>query len=137
MLPLRDVPGLPDADLRPPVIAESGDPFAAIRVVHLLARMPRGQPVRARDIVDQLNATWLDWSFDARVVLDAVVQLQSNWNADYRTVDGIEVGTGAYGDTVTIEDSNRVDPWMVLQVRALADACRARLREFAGEQAGA
>lgn len=137
MLPLRDVPGLPDADLRPPVVAESGDPFAAIRVVHLLARIPRGQAVRIRDIVDQLNATWLDWSFDARVVLDAVIQLQSNWTADYRTVDGIQVGSGTYGETVAIEDTNRVDPWMVLQVRALADACEARLREFAGEQEGA
>jgi hypothetical protein len=137
MLSLRDVPGLPDADIDPPVVAESGDPFAAVRIAHLLARIPRGQPVRVRDIVDELNATWLDWSFDRQVVLDAIIQLQSNWTADYRTVDGIRLGTDPYGDTVTVEDSPRVDPWMVTQVAALAEACRARLREFAGEEPGA
>ena len=137
MLPLRDVPGLPDADLHPPVVAESGDPFAALRIVHLVARVPRGRPLRIRDLVDELNATWLDWSFDRTVVLDAIVQLQSNWMADYRTADGIELGSDVAGETVTIEESPRVDPWMVLQVGALARACRQRLREFAGEQAGA
>ncbi len=136
MLNLRDVPGLPDPDIRPPVVAESGDPFAALRVVHLLAQIPRGQPVRVRDLVDALNARWLDWSFDRRVVTDAIVQLQANWMADYRTVDGIRLGSDAYGETVTIEDSSRVDPWIVLQVRALAEACRERLREFARDEGG-
>ena len=136
MLPLRDVPGLPEPDLRPPVVAESGDPFASLRIVHLLARVPRGSPVRLRDLVDALNATWLDWSFDRAVVTDAIVQLQANWMADYRTVDGIQLGSDAYGGTVTIEDSSRVDPWMVLQVHALADHCRERLRDFARDQGG-
>ncbi len=131
MLNLRDVPDLPDPGIRPPVIAESGDPFAALRVVHLVARIPRGRPVRIRDIVDELNARWLDWSFDRRVVLDAILQLQANWMADYRSVDGIQLGSDAYGPTVTVEDTSRVDPWMVLQARALAAACQERLREFA------
>ena len=134
MVTLRDVPDLPDPDISPPVVAESGDPFAAIRIVHLLARMPRGEPVRVRDVVDALNARWLDWSFDRKVVADAIVQLQANWMSDYRTLEGIRLEQDRYGDTVTIEDSPRVDPWMVLQVRALADACRERLREFAREQ---
>ena len=43
---LREVPGLPPADVRPPIVAESGDPFAELRVTHLLARIPRGTPVR-------------------------------------------------------------------------------------------
>lgn len=136
MLSLRDVPGLPDPDIRPPVVAESGDPFAALRIVHLLAQVPRGQPVRVRDIVDALNARWLDWSFDRRVVIDAIVQLQANWMTDYRTVEGIQVGSDAHGETVTIEDSSRVDPWFVLQARALAGTCGDRLREFARDEGG-
>jgi len=131
MVTLRDVHGLPDPDFSPPVVAESGDPFAAVRIVHLLAQIPRGEPVRLRDVVDALNARWLGWSFDRQVVTDAIVQLQANWMSDYRTVDGIRLERDAYGDTVTIEDSSRVDPWMVLQVRALADTCRGRLRDFA------
>ena len=134
MVTLRDVPGLPDPDISPPVIAESGDPFAAVRIVHLLARIPRGRPVRVRDVVDALNGRWLDWSFDRRVVVDAIIQLQSNWMSDYRAVEGIMLDRDAYGETVTIEDSPRVDPWMVLQVRALANTCAERLREFTREQ---
>jgi hypothetical protein len=131
MVALHDVPGLPDPDISPPVVAESGDPFAAVRIVHLLAQIPRGEPVRNRDVVDALNARWLGWSFDRQVVTDAIVQLQANWMSDYRTVDGIRLDRDAYGDNVRIEDSPRVDPWMALQVRVLADACRARLRDFA------
>ncbi|MGC8634026.1 MAG: hypothetical protein ACP5VP_05090 [Candidatus Limnocylindrales bacterium] len=133
MLSLRPVAGLPEPDLRPPVVAESGDPFAALRIVHLLAQVPRGTPVRVRDIVDELNARWMDWSFDRAVVTNAIVQLQANWMADYRTAEGIRVGSDVYGATVTIEDSSRVDPWMVLQVRQLVQACAERLRTFAHE----
>ncbi len=131
MVALHDVPGLPDPDIAPPVVAESGDPFAALRIVHLLAQIPRGEPVRLRDVVDALNARWLGWSFDRQVVTDAIVQLQANWVSDYRTVEGIRLERDAYGDTVRIEDSSRVDPWMVLQAGALANSCRARLRDFA------
>lgn len=134
MVTLRDVSGLPDPDIQPPVVAESGDPFSAVRIVHLLARIPRGEPVRLRDVVDELNARWLGWSFDRRVVADAIVQLQANWMTDYRTVDGIRLELDAYGQTVTIEDSSRVDPWMQLQVRALADVCHERLRAFARDE---
>src|SRR3954452_15115203 len=55
-LQLREVAALPDPNVRPPTLAESGDPFAALRVAHLLARIPRGVPVRLRDVVDRLNA---------------------------------------------------------------------------------
>jgi len=131
MVALHDVPGLPDPDIAPPVVAESGDPFAALRIVHVLAQIPRDEPVRLRDVVDALNARWLGWSFDRQVVTDAIVQLQANWVSDYRTVEGIRLERDAYGDTVRIEDSSRVDPWMVLQAGALASSCRARLRDFA------
>ena len=134
MLTLRDTPGLPSADLTPPVIAEPGDPFASLRVVHLVARIPRGQPVRLRDIVDRLNAEHVDWSFSRPVVATAILQLQANWMADYRSVDGIRIADDPTGGTVEIEDSQRVDPWIVRQVERLAAACRERLRSFAVEE---
>ncbi len=134
MLDLREVPGLPEPDLQPPVVAESRDPFAALRIVHLLARIPRGRPVRVRDVVDRLNAEHLGWSFTRAVVLDAIVQLQANWQADYRTKAGIDLAAGAAGEELTIEDTSRVDPWIVRQVERLAAECRERLATFARDE---
>ncbi len=134
MLSLRDVPGLPDANIQPPNVAESGDPFAALRVVHLLARIPRGAPVRVRDLVDRLNAEHVDWSFSRPVVIDAILQLRANWIADYRTIEGIVLGEDSAGQTVTVEDSARVDPWIVRQTDRLVGECRERLRAFAIEE---
>ncbi|MBA3778664.1 MAG: hypothetical protein H0X16_05105 [Chloroflexi bacterium] len=134
MLALREVPDLPDPHLQPPQIAESGDPFASLRIAHLLARIPRGEPVRLRDIVDRLNAEYVDWSFSRPVVVDALLQLQVNWMSDYRNREGIVVGEDASGPTVTIEESSRVDPWIVRQVQRLAADCHARLRTFAVEE---
>ncbi len=134
MFELREVPGLPAADLRPPVVAEPGDPFARLRVVHLLARIPRGTPVRLRDVVERLNAEHVDWSFDRRVVVDAALQLQANWMTDYRNSEGFAVGSGDYGETVTIEDTSRVDPWMVAQMERLAAECLQQLRDFARDE---
>jgi hypothetical protein len=123
-------PGMPDASLAPPVIAESGDPFTNLRVADLVARIPRGRPIDLSAIVDRLNATHLDWLFEARVVADAILQLQSNWIADYRSTTGIELDDGPGGVTVTIEDSSRVDPWITRQAHRLAEACREALAEF-------
>jgi hypothetical protein len=133
MLTFRAIPGLPEPDPRPPVIAESGDPFSALRVAHLLARMPRGTPVRLRDLVDRLNVEHLDWRFDAAVVADTILQLQANWMADYRTADGIVLAADTGDPTVQIEDSTRVDPWMIAQVNRLLGQCRAALRAFASD----
>jgi hypothetical protein len=130
--PLRPAPtGLPDPNIQPPVIAESGDPFAALRVIDLLARLERGVPVRLADIADRLNATYGDWLFPTEAVADVIVQLQANWMADYRNSSGIVVDGGTYGATVTIEDSSRVDPWIVRQAQREVAECRARLAEFA------
>jgi hypothetical protein len=123
--------GLPDTHLNPPVIAESGDPFAALRVVDLVARMDRGRAVRLDDLVDRLNATHLDWLFTRAVVADVLVRLQANWMADYRNASGIVIEDGPYGTTVTLEDSSRVDPWIVGQAQREADACRRALDDFA------
>ena len=134
MLELRELSGLPDPNIQPPNVAVSGDPFAALRVVHLVARLPRGRAIRVRDIVDRLNADYLDWSFSRGVVVDAIVQLQSNWLSDYRTREGILLEDGPAGPELIIEDSNRVDPWMVRQVDRLAAECRAALALFARDQ---
>jgi hypothetical protein len=130
-LSLRAAPaGLPDADLAPPTIAESGDPFARARIVHLVARLERGRPIRLDDIVAALNAAHLDWLFDRRVVADALLALQANWLSDYRNGSGIVIEDGPYGPAVTIEDSSRVDPWIVRQVAREVAACRAALADF-------
>ena len=131
-LRLRPAPaGLPDPNLRPPVVAESDDPFTALRVVDLVARLERGRPARLDDLVDQLNATWMDWLFSRAVVADVLLQLQSNWMADYRNASGIVVDDeGAYGPTVTVEDSSRVDPWIVRQAERLSAEARERLLDF-------
>jgi hypothetical protein len=133
-LELRELTDLPDPRLSPPVVARSGDPFSALRIAHTLARIPRGRPVRLRDIVDRLNSDYLDWSFSRPVVLSVVVQLQSNWLADYRSREGIQLSEGEAGEEVLIEDSNRVDPWIVRQVERLAAECREQLRAFAREE---
>jgi len=134
VLQLRDLPGLPVPTIQPPTIAESADPFADVRIVHLLARLPRGTGVRVRDIVDRLNADYVDWSFSRKVVVDAILQLQSNWMSDYRTAEGIQLQDGPTGPAVIIEDTPRVDPWIARQVDRLAAECRERLRAFAIEE---
>jgi hypothetical protein len=115
----------------PPVIAEPGDPFSAVRIIDAVARMERGRPVRLDDLVDRLNATYLDWLFTRAVVVDALVALQANWMADYRNASGIVIEDGPAGATVTLEDSSRVDPWIVRQALREAAACREVLVEFA------
>jgi hypothetical protein len=121
---------MPLPDLAPPVIAESGDPFASLRVIDLVARLDRGRPISLSAVVDRLNATHLDWLFEARVVADALVQLQANWLSDYRNASGIVLEDGPAGPTVTIEDSSRVDPWIARQAQRLAGACREVLADF-------
>lgn len=129
--PLRPAPaGLPDPDLRPPVVAESGDPFAAARIIDLVARVPRGRAIPLGRLVDRLNASHLDWLFDERVVADAVLQLQANWMTDYRNQTGIVLEDVDGVATLTIEDSTRVDPWIVRQAERELARCRAELRDF-------
>ena len=129
--PLRPAPaGLPDPAITPPTVAEAGDPFTTVRVIDLVARLERGSPIRIADVVDRLNASYLDWLFTAQVVADVLLQLQANWMADYRNSSGIVVEDGPNGPTVTIEDSSRVDPWIVRQAARAAADCTERLAEF-------
>ena len=129
--PLRSAPaGLPDPAIDPPNIGETGDPFTALRVIDLLARLERGRPVRLADIADRLNASYLDWLFPVPVVAAVALQLQANWMADYRNSSGIVVEDGPSGALLTIEDSSRVDPWIVRQAERAAADCTERLAEF-------
>ena len=87
---LRPTPlDMPETAIRPPVVAESGDPFATLRIIGLVARLERGRPIRVAAIADRLNALHLDWLFEPRVVLDTLLQLQANWMTDYRNAAGI------------------------------------------------
>ena len=124
-------PGFPDERPRPPVVAESGDPFATLRIIDGLAGMERGTPVRLDALVDRLNAANLDWLFTRRVVADALVALQANWMTDYRNASGIVLEDGDRGLEVTLEDSSRVDPWLVQQATRALHACREALDAFA------
>ena len=134
-LRLRPAPaGLPDVDVHPPVVAESGDPFAAARVLHLLARIERGRAVLLSDLVDRLNAIHLDWRFSIPVVAGVALQLQANWIADYRSTSGIVVEEEELGPAITIEDSSRVDAWIVRQVARELEACRERLVAFSRQE---
>jgi hypothetical protein len=129
--PLRPAPpGLPDPAIDPPNVGESGDPFTAIRIIDLLARIERGRPVRLADLADRLNASYLDWLFPVPVIADVALQLQANWMTDYRNSSGIVVEDGSSGPVLTIEDSSRVDPWIVRQAQRVAADCTERLAEF-------
>ena len=65
------------------------------------------------------------------MVADVLIALQANWMADYRNASGIVLEDGPYGPSVTLEDSPRVDPWIVGQAARAVAACRERLAEFA------
>ena len=129
--PLRPAPaGMPDPAITPPTVGEVRDPFTTVRVVDLFARLERGRPIRLADIADRLNASYLDWLFPVSVVADVALQLQANWMADYRNSSGIQVEDGPLGPALTIEDSSRVDPWIVRQAIRAAAECTERLAEF-------
>jgi len=128
----RPVPaGFPTDRPAPPVIAESADPFTSLRVVEAVARMERGRAVPLDTLVAHLNATHLDWLFTREVVVSVLVALQANWMADYRNASGIVLEDGAGGAIIQLEDSSRVDPWIVRQAMREAAACREALDEFA------
>lgn len=130
-VPMRAAPtGLPDPILQPPSVAELGNPFSLVRIIDLVARLERGVPIRIDDIASALDRSYLDWTFAPSVVADALIGLQANWLIDYRNSSGIVLADGPYGATVTIEDSSRVDPWIVRQADRAAAACRAELAAF-------
>jgi hypothetical protein len=122
---------MPDPDLVPPQIARSGDPFAALRIVHFLSRLRRNATHQLRDVVAALNAAHLDWRFAEKVVLAELVQLQANWAISYHGDDRIVLDRNERGHTLLIVDSTKMTPFLVSQANRLRDACDEELRRFA------
>jgi hypothetical protein len=123
--------GLPDPNLAPPQLARSGDPFARVRVVHFLARLPRNTTLQLRDVVAALNAAFLDWSFSEKVVLAEIVQLQANWAISFHGDDRIVLDRNERGHTLLIVASTKMTPFLSGQADRLRDECDEELRRFA------
>jgi hypothetical protein len=122
--------GMPDPGLAPPQIARSGDPFAALRLVHFLSRVRRNETVQLRDVVNALNAAYLDWYFSEKVVLAEIVQLQANWSISFHGDDRIVLDRNERGHTLLITDSTKMSSFLVNEARRLAEACHDELRRF-------
>jgi len=122
--------GMPDPGLVPPQIARSGDPFAALRIVHFVSRLRRNATLQVRDVVNALNAEFLDWYFSEKVVLAELVQLQANWGISFHGDDRIVLDRNERGHTLLITDSTKMTAFLVNEARRLADACGAELRQF-------
>jgi hypothetical protein len=122
--------GMPDPALAPPQIARSGDPFAALRVVHFVSRLRRNETLQLRDVVNALNAAHLDWYFSEKVVLAELVQLQANWSISFHGDDRIVLDRNDRGHTLLITDSTKMSSFLVNEARRLAEACQEELRRF-------
>lgn len=122
--------GMPDPQLNPPQLARSGDPFAALRIVHFLARLRRNETLQVRDVVTALNAEFLDWYFSEKVLIAELVQLQANWGISFHGDDRIVLDRNERGHTLLIIDSTKMSSFLVNEARRLADACTEELRRF-------
>jgi hypothetical protein len=122
--------GMPDPTLAPPQLARSGDPFAALRVVHFVSRLRRNESLQLRDVVTALNVEFLDWYFSEKVVLAELVQLQANWSISFHGDDRIVLDRNERGHTLLIVDSTKMSSFFVNEARRLAEACTEELRRF-------
>jgi hypothetical protein len=122
--------GMPDPHVVPPQLARSGDPFAALRVVHFVSRLRRNETLQLRDVVNALNAEFLDWYFSEKVVLAELVQLQANWGISFHGDDRIVLDRNERGHTLIITDSTKMSSFLVSEARRLSDACAEELRRF-------
>jgi hypothetical protein len=122
--------GMPEPTLVPPQIARAGDPFAALRVVHFVSRLRRNETLQLRDVVNALNAEFLDWYFNERVVLAELVQLQANWGISFHGDDRIVLDRNERGHTLLIIDSTKMSSFLVNEGRRLAEKCAEELRRF-------
>jgi len=122
--------GMPNPHQAPPQIARSGDPFAALRVVHFVSRLRRNETLQLRDVVNALNAEFLDWFFSEKVVLAEIVQLQANWSISFHGDDRIVLDRNERGHTLLITDSTKMSSFLVNEARRLAEACDEELRRF-------
>lgn len=122
--------GMPPANLAPPQIARSGDPFARLRIIHFVSRLRRNATLQLRDVAAALNAVYLDWYFSEKVLLAELVQLQANWAISFHGEDRIVLDRNERGHTLLIVDSSKMSSFLVSQgQRAEADA-EEELRRF-------
>ena len=121
---------MPDPGLVPPQIARSGDPFAALRVVHFVSRLRRNETLPVRDVVTALNAEFLDWYFSEKAVLAELVQLQANWGISFHGDDRIVLDRNQRGHTLLITDSTKMTTFLVNEARRLSEQCHEELRRF-------
>lgn len=121
---------MPDPQLAPPQLARSGDPFAALRIVHFISRLRRNETLQLRDAVTALNAVHLDWYFTEKVVLAEIVQLQANWGISFHGDDRIVLDRNERGHTLLITDSTKMNSFLVNEAKRLAEACNEELRRF-------
>jgi len=120
--PLRPAPpGLPDPSINPPTLAEAGDPFTAVRVIDLLARIERGRPVRIADVADRLNMSLpaMSRSLDKLVQLGFVDRVESEKDRRAKLVRLLPAGRAVLDEieqarksvveefTVTLSDDER------------------------------
>jgi len=122
--------GMPAPHLVPPQLARSGDPFAALRIVHFVSRLRRNETLQLRDVVAALNAAFLDWYFSEKVVLAELVQLQANWGISFHGDDRIVLDRNDRGHTLLITDSTKMSSFLVAEARRLSEACAEELRRF-------
>ena len=121
---------MPAAEPVPPQIARIGDPFASVRIVHFVSRLRRNQTLQLRDVVAELNAAYLDWSFSEKVVLGQLVQLQADWSIGFHGEDRIILDRNERGHTLLITDSTKMTPFLVSEVKRLLEECAAEQRRF-------
>jgi hypothetical protein len=121
---------MPDPHLVPPQIARSGDPFAALRIVHFVSRLRRNETLQVRDVAAALNAEFLDWYFSEKVLLAELVQLQANWGISFHGDDRIVLDRNERGYTLLVIDSTKMSTFLVNEASRLADACAEELRRF-------
>jgi hypothetical protein len=122
--------GMPDPNVAPPQIARSGDPFARLRIIHHLARLPRNVTLPVREVVASLNAAFLDWYFSEKVLLAELVQLQANWAISFHGDDRLVLDRDERGHTLLIVDSTRMTAFLVAEGRRAADEADDELRRF-------
>jgi hypothetical protein len=130
-LPLGTIPeGMPDPGVAPPQIARGGDPFARLRILHFLSRLPRNATHQLRDVLAALNAAFMDWYFSEKVVLAELVQLQANWSISFHGEDRIVLDRNERGHTLLLVDSTRMTAFLVAEGRRAAEEADEELRRF-------
>ena len=129
--PLADAPdGMPDPNVAPPQIARSGDPFARLRIIHHLSRLPRNVTLpgagRGRLPERRLPRLVLQREGGPRRAGPAAGQLGISFHGD----DRIVLDRDERGHTLLIVDSTRMTAFLVAEGRRAADEADEELRRF-------